>query len=665
MYGFLQVDRCKLNPGDRAAYAQMYCGQCAALHRLFGYSSRAMVSYDATFLGLLISAQQKEEVNHTKSWCGVFPKRMTIHDPAGLPQIFSAGMAAIICSMNLADSQEDETSFIKNIANRIFTPTFKKAEGTLRSLNFPADIVTKTLERQKKIESSDRLSIKEYAEPTALFLAEAFRFTATVTGNNSNEEPLYEIGYHVGQLIYLIDCCIDIIDDIEKDSFNGLMAAYRNDETFRSDFSRDEVTAVAINALTKIKELVKALELKKYQNIIANILLVGFPQTIHQRIEKSIKCLHNTNEMLLKYLPHASLASAICLLTSQNAEGAGFVIGKIDRGDSACGFSILPSSSGVMVLLEVLFNPFIYYWPNNEAHFCDKFCLWPLEIVCQAPKAICSYNAAAKIIELNRKKSAEKLKLNQQLEAKLESERKELQRKQEAEKQAAISRSKKETLINNHDFTERYVREIQKIKRYYINIGMSYSINDALENLIKSARSKDEEVLTDSHSLIKQIEAFMIGVREDKQLTESVYDKHKSRIAKYTGRKMAIFESVSVRKLTSLLSACASEPAVLIDLVVQDFRQTDAYSLLQQMDEYDFISGNAKRLQTNLKLATQKSLKEKSVADIFAIYNQLKELMLIIEKSSQALFSSQTAAIDLIHKDWNGYHNRLKNIKVN
>ena len=114
------------------------------------------------------------------------------------------------------------------------------------------------------------------------------------------------------------------------------------------------------------------------------------------------------------------------------------------------------------------------------------------------------------------------------------------------------------------------------------------------------------------------------------------------------------------RKLIPLLTACATEPTLLKEIVAEDFRQSDAFRLLQQLDEYEFISGTTKKRHNTLKQFPIDMIQENSIAVILLTYVQLQELMAIIEKSTQALFKAETSDIDVIHKDWNGYYERIK-----
>ena len=646
MYGFLQLDRSKLNLEDKASYTQMYCGQCASLHKMYGYTRRAMVSFDATFLGLLLSAQLNEEPTQTKSRCGAFPKKITIHDPEELPQTFSASMAAIICSMKLSDSQQDGKSYLKTIAGKICSPTFIKAEETLRTLNFPVGIVAETIELQNQIELSERRGIKEYAEPTALFLAETFRFTSSTTGNKENEAPLYEIGYHVGQLIYLVDSCVDIIEDIDTDNFNGLMAAYRNEETILSQYSRDEVTAIAINSLTKIRELIQALDLKRHHNIIANILLIGLPATIHQRITKSISILQKGNSTFLKYLPHTALASALCLLSSQNAE-AGWLWGQSTKdgnyftyGFSCCASKQDKQDECCAFFLEAPFNPLVYYVPNSNSIVQGNGIIY----CCEGPKIGLLLLPLAPLFGC----------VSSFMQGSVAR-----QHRREAEKQAQIAQKRQDTISKNRQYVGRYTQELQGIEQYFKSINFSYKTSDNINSLINSAGGMDNEAISEKHENIKQIESLMNLMRQDRQQIESAYSKQQTRNGRYSGKSMAMYENISTRKLTTLLISCANSFQPLLDLVIEDFEKTDAYRLWQQLDEYFFISGNAKRCQEKLKNAPQNSCRNMALREVFEIYKELKILKVMIEKSNQALFSSQKQEIDVIHNDWNWYYAKL------
>mgnify|MGYP001443645287 CR=1 FL=1 len=312
-------------------------------------------------------------------------------------------------------------------------------------------------------------------------------------------------------------------------------------------------------------------------------------------------------------------------------------------------------------------------------------------------------------------------------------EAKELLLRQKSEEQAQVTKNKREIINRNHEFTDKYVKEIRNIEQYFKGIGISYRCNGKLKDFISTAVSNDNEILTDKHDIIKSIEILMCELRNDMKLGHVIHSNYQDamscheRVAglvKQSGRKtlikelefdhdqiiksykelsspllekerarfetlvdnfvkdmwilhdvaankslsvenktfknMETFENVNARQLVSLLTACASTTKLLVDIVVEDFGQTDACRLFLQLDEYEFISEDAKKLHATLKQLSLNTMKDKGVAYIFNAYKSLKGLMFMVEKSEQSLLNSQTSDIDVIHKDWNSYYAKLK-----
>jgi hypothetical protein len=96
MYGFLRIPNHKLNKTDSDSYKKSYCGQCHALQKHFGYTSKALLSYDTTLIGLLIDAQSQSVKRETKAWCAVFPRKVPIYHPDEMAQKISASLAVAL-----------------------------------------------------------------------------------------------------------------------------------------------------------------------------------------------------------------------------------------------------------------------------------------------------------------------------------------------------------------------------------------------------------------------------------------------------------------------------------------------------------------------------------------------------------------------------------------
>ncbi len=377
MYGFLRTPNCQLNKTDGDSYKKSYCGQCHALQKHFGYTSRALLSYDTTLISLLIDAQSQSKQRETKAWCAVFPRKVPVYHPDEMAQKMSASLAVALLFTKLSDALQEKKSFLKTVLAKYYQRQFNQARKILESEGFNTDLIDQVLANQAQVELKKSPRIEDYAEPSARFAGEVFRFTATLANLKQNENLLYEIGYHVGKIVYLIDSCIDILDDVDKQQFNALLATYQDSNGFSATRSQHEVVRMVIDSLRTIQTLTKQLTLYQHQSLVEGILLQGFPSRLHQQVHKSIQKLEKNAFIPVNYLPHAALASALCLFATE-ANAAGIVWGKNYDGIKVYGCTSLnyDNVKSWRMCYESCFNPFVCIC-DTKAPFCSlchNFC---------------------------------------------------------------------------------------------------------------------------------------------------------------------------------------------------------------------------------------------------------------------------------------------------
>ncbi len=136
MYGFLHISNCQLNKTDNEHYKKSYCGQCHALQKHFGYTSRALLSYDTTLIGLLIDAQLQTAKSETKVWCAIFPRKVSVYHPDEMAQKISACFAVALLFTKLNDSLQEKKSFVKTILAKYYQRPFNQARKLLDAEGF-------------------------------------------------------------------------------------------------------------------------------------------------------------------------------------------------------------------------------------------------------------------------------------------------------------------------------------------------------------------------------------------------------------------------------------------------------------------------------------------------------------------------------------------------
>ncbi len=378
MYGFLRANKNHLEQSELDFYKKMYCGQCYTMQVLFGYKYRLLISYDALFISLLYSSQNSNSEIEEKRWCAIFPKRVKVISPNEKAQILSACISMSLFSLKLSDSLQEKKTNIKSFINKISQSKILKANNILSSLGFPKKILNEVLEKQEKAEKSLDQNITKYAEPSAYFCGEVFQFTASLNGKQNNKDTLFKIGYNVGLVIYLVDSCIDILDDIKLKSFNALLASYKDEITIVNKNSSTDVSTIVLNAMNKIKKLTKQLVFCKHENIIKNILCEGFPTIIINKIINSINRLNKEKPTLINFLPHIAIMTGLCLIPDD--VHAKWVWGKeldnygISGYYNVYGFTCCTGCCDgcpLCLYLDCLLNPCVYFDLPNNAPLCN------------------------------------------------------------------------------------------------------------------------------------------------------------------------------------------------------------------------------------------------------------------------------------------------------
>ena len=73
MFGYISISREGLGEEDANTFRAYYCGLCKAVGRECSHISRLGLSYDITFLALVLSSVLFEDADITEERCAVHP----------------------------------------------------------------------------------------------------------------------------------------------------------------------------------------------------------------------------------------------------------------------------------------------------------------------------------------------------------------------------------------------------------------------------------------------------------------------------------------------------------------------------------------------------------------------------------------------------------------
>ena len=265
MYGYIRPLRGELRVADYERYQAAYCGLCHSLKKRHGSLSRFLVSYDLSFLALLLEG----ESGNCRRFCPLHPirKRRCLR---GRALDAAADCCVILFWWKLEDELRDSRG-VKRIAARLVRLLYRRPYRRAREAQPELDTAAeRELVRLARLEAEKTAPLDEAADCFAQLLAAC----AELAGTEPQRRILRELLYHVGRSIYILDAVDDFPEDVRRGSYNPLRLRYGDtlDET-----AREEIRATLNLSQRMAVSALELLERSENTPITENILMLGLP----------------------------------------------------------------------------------------------------------------------------------------------------------------------------------------------------------------------------------------------------------------------------------------------------------------------------------------------------------------------------------------------------
>ena len=139
-------------------------------------------------------------------------------------------------------------------------------------------IIGESMAKQSETEKKQDVCIDEAAHPSADALGKIF----SLGFEGENQNSLYTLGYMIGRYVYILDAADDIEDDLKNGSFNPFRAEYPQG---KEDFA-NKVTAMLNLTQSNALETLDAVEKKRFEDILENIVFDGIEASVSKVLEK-------------------------------------------------------------------------------------------------------------------------------------------------------------------------------------------------------------------------------------------------------------------------------------------------------------------------------------------------------------------------------------------
>lgn len=260
MFGYV-ITNCKtLSQEEQARFQAMYCGMCHTLKQRYGNLGRFTLSYDLTFVAMVLSALYEPEERAGRERC--LPHMLKPHDYILAPTLdYAVDMNIALAYHKCADNWQDDKNPLYAAAQR----ALRGAYGRVKSLHpEKCRAIEEWMEGIRAIEASGREEIDLPMNLTGRMFGSLFQYRQDFWS-----DALWRVGDGLGRFIYFMDAYDDLEKDIRRGKYNPLrpLAARADYE----ELCKDAMTM----AMADCAEAFEELPVLRDANLIRNILYSG------------------------------------------------------------------------------------------------------------------------------------------------------------------------------------------------------------------------------------------------------------------------------------------------------------------------------------------------------------------------------------------------------
>ena len=222
MYGYVVVNKPELKIKEYDMYRSYYCGLCEELLSDYGINGQISISYDMTFLLVLLTGLYEPDTTYKEARCIAHP----VHKhPVRRNKIsaYVADMNVLMTYYKCVDDWQDDRKLMKKLLASSLTNKVKRIE---KAYSQKARIIKAALDRMSELENNNESNIDLLAEQFGIIMAQILCMK-----NDEWYDTLKVMGNSLGRFIYILDAYDDLLEDKKKGRYNALRT-YENNKDF-------------------------------------------------------------------------------------------------------------------------------------------------------------------------------------------------------------------------------------------------------------------------------------------------------------------------------------------------------------------------------------------------------------------------------------------------
>ncbi len=272
MFGYVTIDKPELKIREFDEYRSFYCGLCRELRERYGIPGQISLSYDMTFVILLLSGLYETPTRRGTTRCVVHPVfRQPVRKNSATE--YGADMNVLLMYYKCMDDWKDEHKLARRGYAGLLSAGMRKVKE-----QYPekAEKICLLLEELSGIEKSGSTDPDLASGCFGRILAEIFAWR-----QDEWESSLRRMGFFLGKYIYLLDAFEDVDKDLKTGNYN-VLSAKAGDSGFEKE-AEGLLTLMLSEACREFERL----PVIRYADILRNILYSGvwsrYRKTIRER----------------------------------------------------------------------------------------------------------------------------------------------------------------------------------------------------------------------------------------------------------------------------------------------------------------------------------------------------------------------------------------------
>lgn len=273
MFGYIRPESNELLVREFNIFKAVYCGICKKIKEDYGNVPRVTLSYDMTFLCILLLSLSNEETSVSMEGCILNPmkKKPISRDHEALE--VCAALSVIFSYHKLLDEIRDSKKVLAKAGSLMLKRAFKKAK-----IKHPeaSQIIHNGLNELVLLEKGalESNSYIKAADTFGIILQELIELLSKDFFTDNKEQYIKAmgvIGMNMGRWVYLLDAVDDLDEDIKKEEPNPL-------KYYKKETANEKAKDMLVLYEQNCDKTAALLPYKRFAGIISNVFNLGMPQ---------------------------------------------------------------------------------------------------------------------------------------------------------------------------------------------------------------------------------------------------------------------------------------------------------------------------------------------------------------------------------------------------